>query len=87
MGQVQAGDVKLYYEVEGSCEPLLMIMGLGSSSATWSPVLVAELSRHFQTIVYDNRGTGQVHLDEVGELGPPGGTLRPTRKRHAEPAR
>jgi hypothetical protein len=43
MGQVQTGDVKLYYEVHGSGEPLLMIMGLGSSSATWSPVLIAEL--------------------------------------------
>jgi 3-oxoadipate enol-lactonase len=59
MGHVQAGDVKLYYEVHGSGEPLLMIMGLGSSSATWSPTLVSELSRRFQTIVYDNRGTGQ----------------------------
>ena len=59
MGQVQVGDVKLYYEVHGSGEPLLMIMGLGSSSATWSPALVAKLSRRFQTIVYDNRGTGQ----------------------------
>jgi pimeloyl-ACP methyl ester carboxylesterase len=59
MAQVQAGDVKLYYEVQGSGEPLLMIMGLGSSSATWSPTLVGELSRRFQTIVYDNRGTGQ----------------------------
>ncbi len=59
MGYVQASDTKLYYEVHGSGEPLLMIMGLGSSSATWNPVLVSELSRHFQTIVYDNRGTGQ----------------------------
>jgi 3-oxoadipate enol-lactonase len=59
MGQVQAGDVKLYYEVHGSGEPLLMIMGLGSSSATWSPELIAQMSRHFQAIVYDNRGTGQ----------------------------
>ena len=33
MAEVQAGDVKLYYEVHGSGEPLLMIMGLGGSSA------------------------------------------------------
>lgn len=59
MAQVQAGDFKLYYEIHGSGEPLLMIMGLGSSSATWNPVLVTALSRHFQTIIYDNRGTGQ----------------------------
>src|SRR5579863_1940844 len=59
MAHVQADDVKLYYEVHGRGEPLLMIMGLGSSSATWSPELIAQLSRQFQTIVYDNRGTGQ----------------------------
>src|SRR5579863_9024738 len=59
MGQVQADEVKLYYEVHGIGEPLLMIMGLGSSSATWSPELISRLSRRFQTIVYDNRGTGQ----------------------------
>src|SRR5277367_174151 len=59
MAEVQAGDVKLYYEVHGSGEPLLMIMGLGSSSATWSPELVEELSTHFRTIIYDNRGTGR----------------------------
>jgi 3-oxoadipate enol-lactonase len=59
MGQVQAGEVKLYYEVHGNGEPLLMIMGLGSSSASWSPELIAQLSRRFMTIVYDNRGTGQ----------------------------
>ncbi|HTT75257.1 MAG TPA: alpha/beta fold hydrolase [Candidatus Binataceae bacterium] len=60
MAELQAGDVKLYYEVHGSGEPLLMIMGLGGSLAAWSPILVAELARHnFRTIIYDNRGTGR----------------------------
>ena len=59
MPKINRDGVNIYYEVHGSGEPLLMIMGLGSSSATWSPALVAELSRRFQTIVYDNRGTGQ----------------------------
>src|ERR1700733_13396173 len=59
MAEVQAGDVKLYYEVHGHGEPLLMIMGLGSSSAVWDPELVTELGTHFQTIIYDNRGTGR----------------------------
>src|SRR5258708_1859471 len=59
MAQFKADEVKNHAEVHVSGEPLLMIMGLGSSSAKWSPVLVNELSRHFRTIVYDNRGTGQ----------------------------
>ena len=60
MAEFKAGDVKLYYEVQGSGDPLLMIMGLGGSLAAWSPVLVTELARHnFKVITYDNRGTGR----------------------------
>ena len=59
MPDVRVGDVRLHYEVAGSGEPLLMVMGLGGSSAGWAPELVAELSRSFRTIIYDNRGTGQ----------------------------
>jgi pimeloyl-ACP methyl ester carboxylesterase len=59
MAEVQAGDVKLYYEVHGSGEPLLMIMGLGGSSAGWDLELEDELGTHFRTIIYDNRGTGR----------------------------
>ena len=49
----------LNYDVYGKGEPLLMIMGLGASSATWDPELVAELARTFRVITFDNRGTGQ----------------------------
>jgi pimeloyl-ACP methyl ester carboxylesterase len=68
MAQVQAGDVKLYYEVHGGGEPLLMIMGLGSSSATWSPVLVTELSRRFQTRV-TVKCCGSAGHDQAASLG------------------
>ena len=59
MPEVRVGDVNLHYEIQGSGDPLLMVMGLGSSSASWDPALVTELARSFRTIVYDNRGTGQ----------------------------
>src|SRR5216684_8968361 len=58
MPEIRVGDVKLHYEVQGSGDPLLMVMGLGSSSATWPPDLIAELARSFRVITYDNRGTG-----------------------------
>jgi pimeloyl-ACP methyl ester carboxylesterase len=65
MPQVRVGDVSLHYEVAGSGEPLLMVMGLGGSSAGWAPELVAELTRSFRTIIYDNRGTGQSDKPDV----------------------
>jgi 3-oxoadipate enol-lactonase len=65
MPQVRVDDVRLHYEVTGSGEPLLMVMGLGGSSAGWAPELVTELGRSFRTIVYDNRGTGQSDKPDV----------------------
>jgi pimeloyl-ACP methyl ester carboxylesterase len=59
MPKIQVGEVSLNYDVAGKGEPLLMIMGLGASSAVWDPELVAELARTFRVITFDNRGTGQ----------------------------
>lgn len=59
MPKLKVADVSLHYDVYGSGEPLLMIMGLGASSAAWDPELVQELSKSFRTITFDNRGTGQ----------------------------
>src|SRR5260370_17821273 len=59
MPKVQVGDVNLNYDLHGKGEPLLMIMGLGASSAAWDPELVEDLARNFRVITFDNRGTGQ----------------------------
>src|SRR5208283_5023782 len=59
MPKIQVGEVSLNYDVAGKGEPILMIMGLGASSAAWDPGLVAELARTFRVITFDNRGTGQ----------------------------
>jgi pimeloyl-ACP methyl ester carboxylesterase len=65
MAEVRVDDVRLHYEVSGSGDPLLMVMGLGGSSAGWAPELITQLSRSFRTIVYDNRGTGQSDKPDV----------------------
>jgi pimeloyl-ACP methyl ester carboxylesterase len=65
MPEVRVADVRLHYEVTGNGDPLLMVMGLGGSSAGWSPELVTELARSFRTIIYDNRGTGQSDKPDV----------------------
>jgi pimeloyl-ACP methyl ester carboxylesterase len=59
MPEAQLRDIKIHYDVYGNGEPLLMIMGLGASSAVWDPDLVNELARSFGVITFDNRGTGQ----------------------------
>jgi 3-oxoadipate enol-lactonase len=59
MPKVQVRDVNLNYDLHGNGEPLLMIMGLGASSAAWDPELLEDLARIFRVITFDNRGTGQ----------------------------
>ncbi|MER3420674.1 MAG: alpha/beta hydrolase [Chloroflexota bacterium] len=69
MPRVRAGEVTLYYETHGQGEPLLLINGFGSSSASWRPELIQGLARSFQVIAFDNRGTGQSdHPDEPWTL-------------------
>jgi 3-oxoadipate enol-lactonase len=65
MAEVRVDDVRLHYEVTGTGDPMLMVMGLGASSANWAPELLSELARSFQIIVYDNRGTGQSDKPDV----------------------
>jgi 3-oxoadipate enol-lactonase len=49
---------RLYYEVHGAGDPLLLIGGLGCDHLTWSLQLPA-LAQHFKTVVFDNRDSGQ----------------------------
>jgi pimeloyl-ACP methyl ester carboxylesterase len=48
----------MYYEVEGSGPPLLLIMGTAASHDTWA-AQVAAYRDHYTVITYDARGTGQ----------------------------
>lgn len=59
MPRVPAGDISIHYDIRGEGEPLLLINGFGSSSATWRPEFLDGLARSFRLIAFDNRGTGQ----------------------------
>lgn len=50
--------IDLYYKVEGEGPPLLMIAPLGADAGFWARQ-TQELSRHFQVITFDNRGSGE----------------------------
>jgi pimeloyl-ACP methyl ester carboxylesterase len=50
--------IQIYFEEHGQGEPLLLIQGLGYPSGLWF-LQIPALSRHFRTIVFDNRGVGK----------------------------
>jgi pimeloyl-ACP methyl ester carboxylesterase len=62
-GFADANGARLYYEVYGEGEPLLLIMGLGANHLSWA-AQVPVYAREFQVIVFDNRGTGQSDFPE-----------------------
>ena len=49
---------RLYYEVHGEGEPLLLVSGLGADHLAWTLQLPACAER-FRTVVFDNRDSGQ----------------------------
>jgi 3-oxoadipate enol-lactonase len=58
MSIAKVDSIQLYYEEHGSGDPLLLIMGLAADSMAWL-FQVPELSKHYRTIVFDNRGVGR----------------------------
>jgi pimeloyl-ACP methyl ester carboxylesterase len=58
MSTAAVGDVELFYEEQGTGDPLLLVMGLAADSTAWM-FQVPELARHYRTIAFDNRGVGR----------------------------
>ncbi len=65
MPKARVRDVNLHYDVRGAGDPIVMIMGLGASSAAWDPRLVEDLARSFSVVTFDNRGTGQSDKPDI----------------------
>lgn len=63
MPKAKLKDIALYYEIHGKSFPLLLIAGLGSDSSSWLGV-IGKLSKNFQVIVFDNRGSGRSGIPE-----------------------
>jgi 3-oxoadipate enol-lactonase len=56
MPTLKAGAINLSYDIFGTGEPLLLIMGFGAPGLAWMPVL--PMLSGFKCIYFDNRGTG-----------------------------
>jgi 3-oxoadipate enol-lactonase len=59
MPLAKAGDIELSYERAGDGPPLLLIMGMSGTKHHWGDVVLQELRRDFETIVYDHRDAGE----------------------------
>jgi pimeloyl-ACP methyl ester carboxylesterase len=66
MPTAQVGNVDIYYEDQGSGEPVLLAPASWWPSATWNVGVVPFLSKQFRTIVFDCRGTGRSSKPESG---------------------
>jgi 3-oxoadipate enol-lactonase len=64
MGVLRVEGARLYFQTAGKGRPLVLLHGLGASSADWE-YQVPELARYFQLIVPDFRGHGA--SDRAGE--------------------
>lgn len=67
MGMVGVNGIELYSEVHGNGEPLVLIAGLTAHSQHWSNQ-VPVFSKHFKTILLDNRNSGRSDVTDQGSI-------------------
>ncbi len=58
MPKINVSDIDINYQIQGSGEPLLMIMGLSFSLRDWGKKFTELLAQHYQIILFDNRDAG-----------------------------
>ncbi|CAN5450204.1 alpha/beta hydrolase [soil metagenome] len=55
---VNYNGTKIYYQVRGEGDPLVLLMGFGADGNLWKQH-VQEYKKHFKCLLIDNRGVGQ----------------------------
>jgi len=66
-GYAQVNNTKLYYEISGKGEPLVLIHGSFGDRRFWDPQFM-ELSKKYKVLRYDIRGYGKSALPNSNEL-------------------
>ncbi|MFI5421625.1 MAG: alpha/beta fold hydrolase, partial [Nitrososphaerales archaeon] len=59
MPLIQVGDIRIYYEIEGSGDPVVLLGGGLLGRHNFPPVVFEELRKHFTMISFDQRGYGK----------------------------
>ena len=55
---IKVNGATIYYEEQGTGDPLILMHGFGGTSAVWKP-FVAEYAKHYRVISWDMRGHGR----------------------------
>jgi len=58
MPLAKVNGISINYTIVGQGEPLVMIMGFGGDQSAWKRQ-VSAFKKHYQVIIFDNRGTGR----------------------------
>lgn len=58
MAKQKVNGIEIYYEIHGKGDPLVLIMGLRRNIEWWYRQ-IPPLSKHFNVLVFDNRGAGR----------------------------
>jgi pimeloyl-ACP methyl ester carboxylesterase len=64
MPQLEVNGIKVYYEIHGEGDPLVLIMGL-RRNVEWWYFQIPALAEHFRVLAFDNRGAGRSDKPEM----------------------
>jgi pimeloyl-ACP methyl ester carboxylesterase len=64
MPVAKVGEIELYYEIHGSGDPMVLIMGYGAHSGGWLAIR-DKLAKELRLIIFDNRGTGRSQKPDI----------------------
>ncbi|XHX79161.1 MAG: alpha/beta fold hydrolase [Stenomitos frigidus ULC029] len=59
MPKITVGDLDVNYQIKGTGEPLLLIIGLSLSLLDWGTAFPNLLAQHYKVILFDNRDAGE----------------------------
>jgi pimeloyl-ACP methyl ester carboxylesterase len=59
MPKITVGKLDVNYQIKGTGEPLLLIIGLSFSLRDWGNVFPDLLAQHYKVILFDNRDAGE----------------------------
>src|SRR2546422_6470858 len=57
MPRARVGELELFYDTDGSGEPVLLLMGLGGEHHAWD-LMRPDLARRYRLVLVDNRDAG-----------------------------
>lgn len=63
MPHINVNGINIYYETYGEGKPLVLIAGYSGNTLAWQPVAHV-LAKHFQVVVFDNRGAGLTEVPD-----------------------